>query len=55
MWSLEASPYKEIRTQESLSADYLQGKTTYSVGFIDSVEPDYNAKTGFLGQPEHVR
>jgi hypothetical protein len=44
----EASPYKEIRRQETVSADYLRGKTTYSGGFIDSVEPDYNAKTGFL-------
>lgn len=42
-----ASPYKEKRTQTSLGADYLHGKTTYSLGYIQSLEPDYHAKTGY--------
>jgi len=43
-----ASPYKEKRTQGSISADYLHGSTTYSLGFIQSHEPDYRANTGFF-------
>ena len=43
-----ASPYKETRTQGSISADYLHGNTTYSAGYIKSNEPDYKAKTGFF-------
>jgi hypothetical protein len=43
-----ASPYKEKRTQGSLSADYLHGNTTYSGGYIESNEPDYKSKTAFL-------
>ncbi|MFZ0009812.1 MAG: DUF3570 domain-containing protein, partial [Steroidobacteraceae bacterium] len=44
---LSASPYHEIRKQESIGADYLHGKTTYSVGYIHSREPDYNADTTY--------
>ncbi|MEZ5500149.1 MAG: DUF3570 domain-containing protein [Steroidobacteraceae bacterium] len=40
-----ASPYDEERTQKSLSLDYLRGKSTYSIGYIDSAESDYKAKT----------
>src|SRR5579863_7065515 len=43
----QASPYKEKRTQGSVSADYLHGNTTYSAGYIESHEPDYIAKTAF--------
>jgi hypothetical protein len=43
-----ASPYKEERTQKSLSVDYLRNKTTYSAGYIDSTESDYVAKTTFV-------
>ncbi len=42
-----ASPYSERREQKSLSADYLHGKSTYSVGFIDSEESDYKAQTAY--------
>src|SRR5579864_7819764 len=42
-----ASPYKETRRQGSLSADYLHGSTTYSLGYIQSNEPDYVARTAF--------
>jgi hypothetical protein len=42
---LSASPYKETRTQHSVSLDYQHGKTTYSVGYIHSREPDYIADT----------
>jgi hypothetical protein len=44
---LSASPYRESRTQKSVSAEYLHGKTTYSAGFINSVEPDYKANTSY--------
>lgn len=42
---LAASPYREDRTQYSLGVDYLRGKSTYSLGFIDSSESDYDADT----------
>jgi Protein of unknown function (DUF3570) len=44
---LSASPYKEERTQKTVGAQYLHGKTTYSAGFINSVEPDYKANTSY--------
>lgn len=44
---LSASPYEEKRKQKSFSVDYLHGKSTYSAGVIDSVEPDYRANTSF--------
>ncbi len=44
---LSASPYREKRTQKSVSAEYMHGKTTYSAGFINSVEPDYKANTSY--------
>jgi hypothetical protein len=45
---LTASPYKEKRTQHSASLDYQHGKTTYSINYIHSREPDYIADTGVL-------
>jgi uncharacterized protein DUF3570 len=45
---LSASPYHETRKQESLAADYLHGKSTYSAGFITSKEPDYKANTEYF-------
>lgn len=44
---LSASPYKETRTQKSLGGEYIHGKTTYTAGFINSVEPDYKADTSY--------
>jgi hypothetical protein len=44
---LSASPYHEIRKQNSFGADFLHGKTTYSVGYIHSREPDYKADTTY--------
>lgn len=44
-----ASPYREERTQYSLTADYLRGKSTYSIGYINSSESDYDAKTWYAG------
>src|SRR5579883_1635008 len=44
---LSASPYKETRTQKTAGAEYQHGKTTYSAGFINSVEPDYKANTSY--------
>ncbi len=40
-----ASPYTEERTQYSLSADYLRGNTTMSVGLTSSEESDFDATT----------
>ncbi len=44
---LAASPYKEKRKQKSAGFEYLHGKSTYSAGFINSVEPDYRANTSY--------
>jgi hypothetical protein len=44
---LSASPYHEVRKQENYGVDYLHGKTTYSVGYIHSREPDYIADTTY--------
>jgi hypothetical protein len=44
----QASPYKERRTQYSLSADAIHGKSTYSGGYISSNENDYRSRTAFL-------
>jgi hypothetical protein len=51
---LGASEYKEERKQGSLSADYLRGKTTYSLSYISSVESDYQAKTANIGVSEDM-
>ena len=42
-----ASPYEDERTQSSLSVDFLQGKSTYTLGYVNSDESDYKAKTMF--------
>lgn len=42
---LAASPYEEERSQYSLSMDYLRGKSTYSLAYINSSETDYEADT----------
>ncbi|HEY3785183.1 MAG TPA: DUF3570 domain-containing protein [Steroidobacteraceae bacterium] len=44
---LAASPYKETRKQKSAGLEYLHGKSTYSAGLINSVEPDYRANTTY--------
>lgn len=49
-----ASAYHEKRTQESLSIDVLQGKTTYSAGYITGNEPDYRARTAFASVSEDM-
>jgi hypothetical protein len=43
-----ASPYKEERTQYSLSGDYLRGNTIVSAGFTSSEESDFDARTYHL-------
>lgn len=42
-----ASPYSERREQKSLSADYLHGKSMYSLGYVESEESDYKSQTAF--------
>ena len=44
-----ASPYREKRNQDGLSAEILYGKTTYSVGATHSYEPDYRSNTTNFG------
>jgi hypothetical protein len=44
----QASAYKEKRTQHNINVDYLHGSTLYSMGFINSNEPDYKSNTGFF-------
>lgn len=44
---LSASPYTEKRTQKSGGFQYLHGKSTYSAGIINSVEPDYRSNTTY--------
>jgi hypothetical protein len=45
---LSASKYKEERTQKSLGLEYLNGKSTYSIGVIGSDESDYVADTAYF-------
>ena len=44
----QASKYKERRTQHNVGLDYLHNNTLYSIGWINSDEPDYKANTGFF-------
>jgi Protein of unknown function (DUF3570) len=44
-----ASPYRETRTQDNLSAEILYGKTTYTLGATHSYEPDYRSNTANFG------
>jgi hypothetical protein len=44
----EASRYKERRTQNNAGMNYLHGNTLYSIGYINSNEPDYKSNTGFI-------
>jgi len=44
---LSASPYHETRRQQNVGVQYLHGKTTYSMGYIHSKEPDYIANTTY--------
>lgn len=44
-----ASPYEEERNQYSLTFDTLRGKTSYSLGFTNSEESDYEADTAYFG------
>ena len=45
---LSASEYKEKRTQKSAGFEFLRGKSTYSMGVIDSRESDYIADTAYF-------
>ena len=49
-----ASTYHEERKQASLSIDVLQGKTTYSAGYITGNENDYKARTAFASISEDM-
>ncbi|MEO6079385.1 MAG: DUF3570 domain-containing protein [Steroidobacteraceae bacterium] len=44
-----ASQYTERREQKSLSLDYLHGKSTWSLSYVNSTENDYKAGTFSLG------
>lgn len=43
-----ASPYREERTQYSLGIDAIRGKTSYSLGYTNSDERDYEADTAYF-------
>ena len=45
---LSASPYHETRKQEGGGFDILHDKTIYTVGYIHSREPDYEANTSYF-------
>ena len=49
-----ASPYKEIRKQWSPAVSYLHGKTTYSVSYLKSQEPDYLSNNGSVSISEDM-
>jgi hypothetical protein len=49
-----ASPIRETRRQWSGSVDYQHGKTSYTLGYISSVEPDYQAKTGYFSLSQNM-
>lgn len=49
-----ASPYTEERKQWSLGMDYLRGDTTMSVGYTNSVESDFDAKTWSLSVSQNM-
>ena len=49
-----ASTYREERKQHSLSVDFLQDKTTWTTGFINSDEPDFKSKTAFATVSEDI-
>jgi hypothetical protein len=44
-----ASQYKEERDQYSVGLEYLRGKTTYNLGYTNSKENDYKARTTTFG------
>jgi hypothetical protein len=44
-----ASPYTERHVEKGLSLDYLHGKTTYTVGYMNSEESDYKSDTMSFG------
>lgn len=49
-----ASPYKERRTQWSAGMDYLRGKTTYSLSYLNSNEPDYKSNNASINVSEDM-
>jgi hypothetical protein len=49
-----ASTYVENRKQSSLAVDYLRGKTTYNLAYINSEESDYTAQTASIGVSEDM-
>jgi hypothetical protein len=49
-----ASEYKEERKQKSIGVDYLRGKSTYNLSFINSKESDYEANTASFGVSEDM-
>jgi hypothetical protein len=44
-----ASPYTERHEEKGLTLDYLHGKSTYSIGYMNSEESDYKSDTMSLG------
>ena len=51
---VSASEYTEMREENGLSIDYLRQKTTVSLGYVKSVESDFEAKTLSLGMSQDL-
>lgn len=50
----QASPYHEERKQDSLGLEFLHGKSTYSGGYIRSIENDYDARTAYFNASQQM-
>lgn len=49
-----ASPYEERRVQKSAGLEYLRGKTTYTLNYVNSEESDYQADTAIASISEDM-
>ena len=50
----QASPYTEERTQQSISLDYLYGKSIMSYTFTTSTENDFDAETNSINLSQEI-
>jgi hypothetical protein len=50
----QASPYTEVRKENSINLDYLHEKTLMSAGFTASRENDYDANTSFFSLTQNM-
>jgi hypothetical protein len=50
----QASSYKEKRQQQQLGVDILQGKATWSLGYINGTENDFRSRTAYASVSEDM-